>query len=181
MNEITKPLLIHSKILAVMKEVNAVAKSSKNVAQGFSYRSIDAVMGELHKHMAKHGVFCVPTVIQTTTEKVPTKSGGEQSHTKMDIAYDFYAEDGSSIRSIVRGEAMDSGDKSSNKCLAVALKYALTQIFMIPTSDNKDPDAQSPKAMLKELPKPITGGVINRASNPVPTPNFGRSGNAYRN
>ncbi len=47
---------------------------------------------------------------------------------------------------------MDSGDKASNKALSIAMKYALLQVFCIPTEDAKDPDADSPKP----LPKPVT-------------------------
>jgi hypothetical protein len=40
---------------------------------------------------------------------------------------------------------MDSGDKASNKALSIGLKYAMLQVFCIPTEDEKDPDAQSPQ------------------------------------
>jgi hypothetical protein len=38
---------------------------------------------------------------------------------------------------------MDSGDKSSNKAMSVAHKYALLQAFCIPTKDIDDPDAET--------------------------------------
>lgn len=41
------------------------------------------------------------------------------------------------------GEGMDSGDKASNKALAVAFKYACFQVFCIPTEEMKDPDEES--------------------------------------
>jgi len=41
---------------------------------------------------------------------------------------------------------MDSGDKSSNKAMAVAMKYACLQLFCIPTEDMGDPDSETPPA-----------------------------------
>ena len=38
---------------------------------------------------------------------------------------------------------MDSGDKASNKAMSVALKYACFQLFMIPTEEMIDPDAET--------------------------------------
>jgi hypothetical protein len=70
------------------------------------------------------------------------------------MKYTFYAKDGSSISAVVIGEGMDSGDKASNKAMAVALKYALLQVFCIPTEDTKDPDADSHD--LKNDTKPET-------------------------
>ena len=68
----------------------------------------------------------------------------------MCIRDSFHAEDGSSIEAVVIGEGMDSGDKASNKALAVAFKYACFQVFCIPTEEMKDPDAEchetAPKA-----------------------------------
>jgi hypothetical protein len=39
------------------------------------------------------------------------------------------------------GEAMDSGDKSSNKAMSAAYKYAAFQAFCIPTEGDNDADA----------------------------------------
>ena len=56
--------------------------------------------------------------------------------------YRFVATDGSQVSCVVEGEGMDSGDKASNKAMAVAHKYALLQVLMIPTEEQKDPDAE---------------------------------------
>ena len=54
---------------------------------------------------------------------------------------------------------MDSGDKSSNKAMSAACKYALFQVFNIATQELQDPDAESPeesqpKAQVKPAPTP---------------------------
>ena len=61
------------------------------------------------------------------------------------IRYTMYAPDGSNVSAVVIGEGMDRGDKASNKAMAVGLKYACFQMFMIPTEEmaNDDPDKTS--------------------------------------
>ena len=141
---------VYQAIVNVMKRVNAVPKGSKNRDQGFAYRSIDAVMAELHDIMAEEGLFIVPTVLETIDATRTVKSGAEWNHVKSTIAYDFYATDGSTVRAVVRGEALDSGDKASNKALAIALKYVTTQAFMIPTEEAKDPDEHTPEEAVRK-------------------------------
>jgi hypothetical protein len=40
---------------------------------------------------------------------------------------------------------MDSGDKGMNKAMSIALKYSLLQMLLIPTEEQKDPDASTPE------------------------------------
>ena len=136
---------IFKQICSVMQEINAIGKDRCNQTQNFKYRGIDDVMNELHSVLAKCGVFVVPQVLDEARTTGKTKSGGDMFYTRLKIKFTFYAEDGSYIESIVIGEAMDTGDKASNKALSVGLKYALLQVFCIPTEDEKDPDAQSPE------------------------------------
>ena len=137
--------MIYKSIIKVMSEINAIGKDRKNQAQGFQYRGIDDIMNELHGTLAKCGVFVVPEVLEETRTTGKTSRGGDMFYTRLKICFTFYAEDGSNVQSVVIGEAMDTGDKASNKALSVGLKYALLQVFCIPTEDEKDPDAQSPE------------------------------------
>ena len=61
------------------------------------------------------------------------------------IKFTFYAEDGSNIKSVIIGEGLDTGDKATNKAMAIAYKYACFQVFCIPTEDMVDPDAERPE------------------------------------
>lgn len=134
---------IYSAIAEVMTNVNAIAKGRKNAQQGFAFRGIDDVMNELHPIMAAAGLFVVPTVLHEERSQGTTSRGGPMFYTRLTIKFTFYAQDGSSLDAVVIGEAMDSGDKASNKALSVGLKYALLQVFCIPTEDDKDPDAEA--------------------------------------
>lgn len=135
--------LIYKTINDVMKKISAVTKSRVNKDQNFAYRGIDDIMNELHPAMAECGLFVVPTVLSEQRAERKSQRGNALFFVRQNIKFTFYAQDGSHIESIVIGEAMDSGDKASNKALSVALKYALLQVFCIPTEDEKDPDAEA--------------------------------------
>lgn len=143
--ENTTPL-IYKKIIEVMADINAIGKDRRNQQQGFQFRGIDDVMNELHSSLAKCGVFVLPTVLEENRTTGKTRSGGDMFYTRLKINFGFYAEDGSHVDAVVIGEAMDTADKASNKALSIGLKYAMLQVFCIPTEDEKDPDAVSPQS-----------------------------------
>lgn len=150
--------LIYKQLMACMSDVQAVGKKANNSdeygAVKYKYRSIDDVMNELHGILVKNKVFFTPEVIDQQRNTLQSKSGGNLNYSVLTIRYTFYAEDGSSLQCTVIGEGMDSGDKASNKAMAVGLKYALTQMLCIPTEDPKDPDAQSHNANANPPPLP---------------------------
>ena len=143
-----------------MRKIQAVGKNSVNETQGFKYRGIDAVMNALNPVMSELGLFIVPEVINQEREERETfknvsywEDGTKKykevksllKYSILTIKYTLYAPDGSNVSCVVIGEGMDGGDKASNKAMAVGLKYACFQIFMIPTEDmaQDDPDKES--------------------------------------
>lgn len=146
--------LIYKKIIEVMADINAIGKDRRNQQQGFQFRGIDDVMNELHGSLAKCGVFVLPTVLEENRTTGKTRNGGDMFYTRLKINFGFYAEDGSHVDAVVIGEAMDTGDKASNKALSIGLKYAMLQVFCIPTEDEKDPDAVSPQPAAGTMQQP---------------------------
>jgi hypothetical protein len=135
---------IFETINAVMEEIGAVGKNSRNEKQKYMYRGIDDVMNALNPAFTKHKLFMVPEVVSQKREERQTANEKNLIHSVLSVKYTFYAEDGSSIYTIVPGEGMDSGDKASNKAMSAAFKYACFQTFCIPTEEMKDPDAETP-------------------------------------
>lgn len=137
---------IYAAISAAMGDINPVGKDNYNAQQKFKYRGIDDVMNALYPVLCRHGLFIVPEVLEHTREERAARSGGNLIYSIIKMRYTMYATDGSSVSAVVIGEGMDSADKSSNKAMAVAMKYALFQLFCIPTEDmaNDDPDGHSP-------------------------------------
>ncbi len=136
---------IFETINAVMQDVSAIGKNSKNQSQGFMFRGIDDVMNELNPAMKCHKLFVAPEVLEQQRYERTNSKGSVINYSLLKIKFTFYAEDGSNISVITLGEGMDSGDKASNKAMSIALKYALFQLFMIPTEEMKqaDPDKES--------------------------------------
>jgi hypothetical protein len=155
-----------------MREVDAIAKERTNTQQGFKFRGIDDVYNAIHPLFAKHGVFTVPTVGEERSEERTTKSGGALIYRILKMSYEFFAEDGSSVKATVVGEGMDSGDKASNKAMAVAHKYALLQILCIPTEDMPDPDQTTPPEV-KPKEKPATAATPAAPAAPEPAHDAG--------
>ena len=145
--------LIHKKMVEVMRKITPIAKAERNEMQWFNFRGIDTVYNALHDIMADVGMYCTTEVLDDKSEERKSRQGGVLIYRILKIRYTFFTEDGSSVQSVVIGEGMDSGDKASNKAMAIAHKYALLQAFMIPTKEQKDPDADSPEVAPKEEKK----------------------------
>ena len=141
---------IYQSITKIMEEVPSIGKTQRNKTQGFMYRGIDDVMNALQPLLAKNKVFIVPEILEKTREERTTSKGGNLIYSICKIKYKFYAEDGSSVEAITIGEGMDSGDKATNKAMAIAMKYALFQVFCIPTDEMKDPDSETPEQSTKK-------------------------------
>jgi hypothetical protein len=137
-----------------MSEVGAITKDKTNTQQGFKYRGIDDVMNALQPLLVKHKVFIVPEVLEQIREDRTSSKGNSLIYSVCKIKYTFFAEDGSNVTAIVIGEGMDSGDKATNKAMAIAMKYACFQIFCIPTEEMVDPDKETHNLKGQpELPK----------------------------
>lgn len=147
---------IYQAMVDIMRDTAAIDKSSRNQQQGFNYRGIDSVYNVLHGVLAKHGVFMTSEILDKSREERTNQKGTVLAFTSLRMKYTFWAQDGSNISTTVEGEGMDSGDKSSNKAMAIAHKYALLQAFLIPTEEIRDPDAEShevaPQQSVRVLP-----------------------------
>lgn len=144
MAETAKKMSIYEAISRCMEEIGAVGKDAVNKQQGFKYRGIDAVMNAINPALIKNHVFIVPEVLDQQRQERTTNKGAVLIYSICRIKYTFYAEDGSFIEAVTVGEGMDSGDKATNKAMAIAFKYACFQVFCIPTEEMKDPDEETP-------------------------------------
>ena len=158
-----KKMLVTERLVKIMEEAKAIGKDSKNVSQGFMFRGIDAVMNHLHPIFAKHGVIVLPEVLEDKSEDRQTQKGSNLIYRIAKIKFHFVGADGDEVCATVMGEGMDSGDKAMNKAMAVALKYALTQMLLLPY-DEVDPDGESHEpstktTQLKPAEKPAPAKV----------------------
>lgn len=139
--------------MSVYKAISAVArdmaevgisKDRENRQQGFSFRGIDQVYNALAPMLAKHGLVILPRITERTVTERTTQKGGVLFYVVVKAEFDFVAtEDGSKHTIVTYGEAMDSGDKATNKAMSIAYKYAAFQTFCIPTEQTAiDADAE---------------------------------------
>lgn len=119
-----------------------IAKGRKNEQQGYKFRGIDEVFNALAPSLVKNGLVILPRMVGRTVTERTTQKGGVLFYVVVDAEFDFVAtEDGSKHTVKTFGEAMDSGDKATNKAMSAAYKYAAFQAFCIPTEGDNDADA----------------------------------------
>jgi len=133
---------IYSAIVATMNDIGAIGKDSVNQQQGFKYRGVDAVMNALQPAMVKNKIFITPEVMSEERSERTNAKGTVIFCTRLMMKFTFFADDGSSVQAVTLGEAIDTGDKATNKAMAIAFKYACFQVFCIPTEEMVDPDAE---------------------------------------
>lgn len=131
-------------ILHVMEDLArvGVAKDRTNQQQHFQYRGVDDLMNTLAPILVKHKLLILPRVQERTVVERESRQGGAIFSVVLKVEYEFLSaeDDSSRIVGPFYGEAMDSGDKATNKATSVAYKYACIQTFCIPTEAD-DPDA----------------------------------------
>ena len=133
---------IYEAIPAILADIDAIGKNRKNQQQGFNFRGIDDVMNTLHPLLAKHKVFPTCEFSEVTRTERETAKGGTLFAVTMKGKYTLHACDGSSVSTEAIGEAMDSGDKATNKAMSACYKYAMFQLLCIPT-EAVDPDEET--------------------------------------
>lgn len=137
---------VYSAISAVAKEMAAtgISKDRRNQQQGFNFRGIDQVYNALAPALVNHGLLILPRITERTVTERTTQKGGVLFYVVVKAEFDFVStEDGSIHTATTYGEAMDSGDKATNKAMSIAYKYAAFQAFCIPTEETAiDADAE---------------------------------------
>lgn len=129
---------IYQKIPQIIGEIEAITKAHKNQSQNYMFRSVDDVYQKLNPLLAKHEVFVVPKVVGKEIHREAKKTS-----VSLDVEYSFYSSDGSSFSAVVTGEAIDYGDKATQKALSMAFKYLMFQVFCIPTDEKLDTEVSN--------------------------------------
>ena len=132
-----------------------IAKTRRNSqGAGYNFRGIDDVYAALSPLLAKHKLVVVPRVVQREVIERQSKSGGALFYVTVHAEFDFVsAIDGTAHTAATFGEAMDSGDKATNKAMSAAYKYAAFMTFAIPTEGDNDTE----NATHEVAARPTTG------------------------
>jgi hypothetical protein len=121
---------------------HGISKDRKNAQQSYNFRGIDDVYNALAPIISKHGLVILPRVMRREVSERMGKSGSSLFYVVVEAEFDFVSShDGTKHTVKTFGEAMDSGDKATNKAMSAAYKYAAFQAFCIPTEGDNDADA----------------------------------------
>ena len=145
---------IYQAINAIMAEVGYVQKTTSEKLN-YSFAGEADLIAAIRPVMVKHGVFMyVANILEVRVEQYETAKGTAMTNTSLVAKIIFYhAPSGTSFVVTSRGEGADSGDKSSNKALTGAYKYALRETFCIETGDDPDKEPSGDRAGKKSAPK----------------------------
>ena len=137
---------VYEAIAKVMQAMGkeGIAKDRKNQQQNYQFRGIDDVYNALSGQLSENRLCMLPTVLERECEERQSNKGGALFYVTVKVRFDLVsAEDGSKHEITTYGEAMDSGDKATNKAMSAAYKYAAMQAFCIPTEGDNDADGQT--------------------------------------
>lgn len=168
----TEGMSIHQRLGRILAEMPAIGKGQRNEQQGFMFRGHDDVMNALNPLLSKYGVFFVPRVLERVTDQRTTRQGGTMYEVNLHVEFTFYGPDGDFVEGSTWGEGTDSGDKSTNKAMTMALKNMLAQTFAVSTQEisQLDADQHSPDATTgrtSQLPFTSSGRVQLRPGAPL--------------
>lgn len=159
---------IYKKIGDILKEVAPIAKDRKNTQQNYNFRGIEDATNMLQPLLAKYGVFpATENIEQVSSEAVQSKSGSAGYHYVNRYTFHFYAEDGSFVKTMADGEAIDYGDKSSNKAYSTAYREALWKLFIVPFEAD---DTENTSHDLKPKNEPTVQSAPKNAPNATVAP-----------
>jgi hypothetical protein len=138
------------KVYAAINRVQAalaktgITKVGRNDAQKYNFRGIDHIFNAISPLLAEHGLCILPRMIARTCEERINKNGNAMFYVTVEAEFDLVSfEDASKHTIRTFGEAMDSGDKATNKAMSAAYKYAALQTFAIPTEGDNDTENHS--------------------------------------
>lgn len=152
---------IHEQLRAAQADIGAIPKSHTNTAQKYSFRSVEDALNHAGPLLRKHGITCVPRVIQHTTH-AHTGSDKIRFQAAVLMEMDFIAEDDSKVTVSMAGEGLDfGGDKATSKSLSQAFKYCIFLGLQVPLEEGAldDSDRDQPQRHTQATHTPPGGDV----------------------
>ena len=149
------------RLCEIIKDTSSMEKVGVNKEQGYKFVREADIKATLRTKMAEKGLMLTPNVEESSSEPyVNPKTGSASTTTTVKAKYTLWdAESGLDVLTFsMPGSARDTGDKGIYKALTGSLKYALTELFMIPTYDDPENDdpTQQPESPEKSEPKAET-------------------------
>jgi hypothetical protein len=139
---------IVQRLHGIMGELEAMPKEGKNTAQKYEYHSQAQVARTIKNLMVKYRVLHLPQMagIPTLTH-IKNANGSPGIHSLTSYIFTFINIDKPDDRLDIpwAGEAIDYGDKATNKTGTSAQKYMFLRLFLVAEPDKNDPDNDGPE------------------------------------
>lgn len=131
--------------LKVMEEVHAIEKKRRMGGTGesgpkYAFTALEDLITELRPALVKNGLLIAPVGYEVLADgKLAMANNKQMTRVVYRAKFKLSHVSGQSEILEAIGEAADNMDKASNKAMTAALKYLLTQTFLLQGAD--DPDA----------------------------------------
>lgn len=135
---------VYSKIATITGILAREGIAKTRRANFGNFRGIDDVYNALAPLLAEHRLSIMPRMVSREVVERKSSKGNALFYTTVEAEFDFISADNGSTH-LVRtfGEAMDTGDKATNKAMSAAYKYAAFMTFCIPTEGDADSEAHN--------------------------------------
>jgi hypothetical protein len=131
-----QPKSLAAKMAAIMGEVATMTKDGTNAAQKYNFTTAEQVKAALRPLLKKHKVALFANMLDVTRETSINKNGTTVVTVIAKMCFTLVCGDtGERMDCIWYGEANDYADKAVNKSATAALKYFLTNTFLLSTTE----------------------------------------------
>lgn len=152
--EVSKPKTLVQKLCEVMAAVGYTQKTGWNEAQKYHYVTEADIAEKIRPELAKRGVIIFPTMVSNTRTKLERnyfdkfdKCMKTKESWAVDVLMRWTVVDGDSGEMFVceiPGCSESPGDKGVYVAITGSEKYLLMKLFLLPTGDDPEDDANEP-------------------------------------
>ena len=156
---------LYERILDIMADLSNVPKDvTVSMGSNRSYKAVshDTVAGLLHPLFVKHGVACIPDVMDCKfSSRIVINKYGEamQYECECKVNVVFVNENDPTQKFSVTswGFAFDQGDKAYGKAVSYAVKYAMLKTFVLESGDEEESRSNEVRPQIPHSPsqKPV--------------------------
>lgn len=143
----TANMNLYQKLAAITGEIGAIKKGGKNTEQHYDFIEYAAVAATLRTLFSQYHVMCIPTMGERSEQEIKSSNGKIGYHVLIKFTFKFVNSDKPDETESIEwvGEAIDYGDKATNKAATAALKYCLMRTFNVSEKSDEDADSASPE------------------------------------
>ncbi len=135
--------LIFGKMIELVRKIGAIDKTYMSGVK-YSARSIDDILDACNRVFGEVGVFTTTRPLNVESRTVETRGGGSQMHYVGEFEVTFWAEDGSSVSTVVGLDGAGQLGKARAGAESNAWKYAIIRALSIPIEGVEDSEDNVP-------------------------------------